>query len=159
MTSPMERSETIEEHDPKDLQIERLERQVQRSQQEIVTLSEMLLGYQTAPEMVGDDASIEVSKQVASVDRATLDAMFNVMAMSKSLVRIPFVMRFGWFKRRHARRLANALRKHGLVNAAWYKREYPEVAASKMDPALYFATTGIDAGHVPHPMFKPEDDA
>lgn len=79
--------------------------------------------------------------------------IFAVMAMSLQLTRVPWVMRLQFFKNRHARRLAIALKKRQLIDSEWYKKTYPEVAASGQDPAIFFVTKGIDAGHCPHPAF------
>lgn len=133
--------------------IAKLEAQVARSRDEIVTLSQLVMDVPRSPIHVLTE---RFSGQSGGLSQETLRAMFAVMAMSLHLTRVPLVMRFGFFKRRHQRRLAVALRHHNLIDPDWYAATYPEVEGSGEDPAIYFVTKGIEAGHAPHPQFVPE---
>jgi hypothetical protein len=52
-----------------------------------------------------------------------------------------------------SRRAARALAKSGLVDAAWYLREYPDVAKSKRAPAEHYVNEGYARGYRPNPFF------
>jgi 2-polyprenyl-3-methyl-5-hydroxy-6-metoxy-1,4-benzoquinol methylase len=52
-----------------------------------------------------------------------------------------------------SRRAARALAKSGLVDAAWYLREYPDVAASGRAPAEHYVAEGYARGYRPNPFF------
>lgn len=140
-----------EQQNAKDTYIADLERRVERSQKEIVTLTKLVLKADSAPQIVGIDAT-----DGADIDDATRKSMFRIMAMSLHLTRVPFVMRLAYFQKRHQRRLVRALREAQLIDAEWYKETYPKVAESGEDPAFYFVRKGIAAGHVPHPRFMSE---
>ena len=135
-------------------QLAKLESEVVRSRREIVTLTQIVLDARSAPSapaVVYKDRVREIP-----LDDDTRRAMFEVMGMSVHLTRIPFLMRFEFMRKRHQRRLASALMARKLIAPKWYSETYPEVAKSGMEPALYFAAKGIEAGHVPHPKFRLE---
>lgn len=129
--------------------IHQLEEKVARSQREIVTLSQMLL-------RSGVLGSGEKASQSTVLDDTTRQNMFKTMAMSLHLTRVPVIMRFGYFKRRHQRRLADALIRENLIDEAWYEKTYPQVVQSGLTPAIHFVVHGISAGHCPHPKFANE---
>ena len=52
-----------------------------------------------------------------------------------------------------SRRAARTLAKSGLVDAAWYLSEYPEVAASGRAPAEHYVAEGYARGYRPNPFF------
>ena len=51
------------------------------------------------------------------------------------------------------RRAARALAKSGLFDAAWYLREYPDVAASVLAPVVHYLKEGYLRGYRPNPLF------
>lgn len=131
----------------------KMERQIERSQNEIVKLTQIVLETRAAPAVAQREV---VHVHDTPLDEDTRRAIFDVIGMSLHLTRVPIVMRFKFFKRRHQRRLARALVHHDLLDEAFYTKSYPEVAQSGMTPGRYFAAIGIQAGHIPHPKFKPE---
>lgn len=136
-----------------------MEAQLCQAQAEILTLSKALLQVPSAPDQ---PTQVDLKRPTArsnALPRATVQAMFEVMALSLPLTRVPFVMRIGYFRRRHRRRLANALVQRGLIDTAWYLATYPEAAKSGLPPAIYFVSRGMAAGHVPHPMFASEEQS
>ena len=52
-----------------------------------------------------------------------------------------------------SRRAARALSKSGLIDATWYLREYPDVAASGRSPAEHYVEEGYARGYQPNPFF------
>ena len=52
-----------------------------------------------------------------------------------------------------SRRAARALAKSGLFDAAWYLREYPDVAASVLAPVVHYSEEGYLRGYRPNPLF------
>lgn len=52
-----------------------------------------------------------------------------------------------------SRRAARALAKSGLVDAAWYLREYPDAAKSGRAPAEHYVEEGYARGYRPNPFF------
>ena len=68
----------------------------------------------------------------------------------------------GWVKRRLLPSLASAdeldqvstLLASGLFDGAWYLREYPEVAATGLSPALHYLRHGAAEGKDPGPDFS-----
>ncbi len=131
----------------------KLESQIARSERELVKLTQIVLETRAASVVVQREI---VDVRDTSIDEDTRRAISDVMGMILHLTRVPFVMRFGFFQRRHQRRLAMALVDCDLVDEKFYSETYPEVAESGMEPAVYFAAKGIEAGHIPHPKFKPE---
>ena len=139
-------------------QVALVEAENTRLRAEIIQLSEMYVAVlkeaQSQDKQTGNPAEQQNSFDTAdNVRTAMSKGMFSVMAMSLELTRVPLVMRLNFFKRRHARRLALALKRHNLIDTKWYVQKYPEVAASGQDPTMYFVTIGIKAGHAPHPLF------
>jgi len=139
-----------------------LEHQVRRMQREIVALSQIALEVRETPQDVGRDP-IEEPRPVneaesdtdgkVCIDEAARIELFKIMAMSLQLTRVPIVMRFSYFRKRHQLRLVNALKGAGLIDVNWYKQTYPACTKSGVDPAFYFVTEGIASGHAPHPQF------
>lgn len=52
-----------------------------------------------------------------------------------------------------SRRAVRQLEKSGLIDADWYLREYPDVAASGRAPAEHYVTEGYACGYRPNPFF------
>jgi hypothetical protein len=52
-----------------------------------------------------------------------------------------------------SRRIARALANSGLLDAKWYLREYPDVAASGRSPAEHYVEEGYARGYRPNPFF------
>lgn len=55
-----------------------------------------------------------------------------------------------------SKRLEERLQSAGLFNAAWYCREYPDVAASALAPLTHFLRHGLAEGRAPGPGFTPD---
>src|SRR3954468_910001 len=51
-------------------------------------------------------------------------------------------------------RQALLVRRSGLFDAAWYLKEYPDVAAQKIDPLLHYLRHGAHEGRDPSSMFS-----
>jgi GT2 family glycosyltransferase len=58
-----------------------------------------------------------------------------------------------YLARRWFRRTVRTIRASGLFDTTWYLREYPDVAATGMDPVLHFLKYGVDEGRCPNPLF------
>ncbi len=58
-----------------------------------------------------------------------------------------------YLARRHFRQVVRRIRTSGLFDTAWYLREYPDVAATGMDPVLHFIEHGVREGRCPNPFF------
>jgi glycosyltransferase involved in cell wall biosynthesis len=48
---------------------------------------------------------------------------------------------------------ARLIRHSGLLDAAWYRRTYPEARLGKPDPVLHYLRTGAALGYNPNPFF------
>lgn len=68
--------------------------------------------------------------------RVVRQPLYNAMHRGWSLARLP--LRRGWTQRRALRRISDS----GLFDAEWYTREYPDVAASGIDPLQHYAVHG-----------------
>jgi GT2 family glycosyltransferase len=55
--------------------------------------------------------------------------------------------------RRRFRRECREIAASGLVDARWYLRHYPDVAAIGLDPVVHYMTHGIGEGRCPNPLF------
>lgn len=55
------------------------------------------------------------------------------------------------FKRLQIRKILNAA---NIVDAQWYLQQNPDVAADRHDPALHYATHGVNEGRSPSPDFE-----
>lgn len=68
----------------------------------------------------------------------------NMLAVLRS-ISSPFLFRL--------RRDARIIAKSGLFDAAWYLKENPDIAASKIDPLQHYVRFGAAEGRNPHPHF------
>jgi GT2 family glycosyltransferase len=58
-----------------------------------------------------------------------------------------------YLARRRFRRVVRTIRSSGLFDAAWYLREYQDVAATGIDPVLHYLEYGVREGRCPNPLF------
>jgi hypothetical protein len=64
--------------------------------------------------------------------------------------------RDGFFSKsqRQIRRDAKLIRRSGLMDADWYRANYPDVAEANIDPTYHYLRFGASEGRDPSPEFK-----